>query len=159
MLKQITLGACALMLCSAWAEAPPAPPSKDGAMQFVGSKNGRGYFIAKDGVQRTGDRIALWTLMADTHTTNVEGHMIVAAWAHEIADCKARTLGGDRLVMLDEALAPAGEDNSVDAPKAVVAGSLGEERLDLMCSGKTPRSGGPVVSGLAGAREFVRTHL
>jgi len=159
MFKRMTAAVAGLMLCGAWAEAPPAPPVKAGTLTFVGSKSGRGWFYANETLKRKGDVADFWMAMAQRNAVNVDGHMVVAAWVHEKADCKARTLSDDLLVMLDEHYAEAGRDDRVSPPEPVVAGSIGQERLDLACNAVTPKSGGPTVSGVEGAHAFVKDKL
>jgi hypothetical protein len=159
--KRISLALAAAVLAwgAAAAAAAPTPPKGDGPMQFVGSKSGRGYFIATDTVERQGDTVGVWTVMADTHTTDIEGHKVIGAWTHEIHQCKDQTVAEDGFVTFDQDLAPATHDDRPRPPQPVVAGSLAGERLDLVCAGKTPKSGGPKVQGLKGAHQFVVEHL
>jgi hypothetical protein len=159
MFKRMTAAVAGLILCAAWADAPPAPPAKVGTLTFVGSKSGRGWFYAKQTLKTKGDAAEFWMVMAQRNPVNVDGHTVIGAWIHEKADCKARTLSDDLLITIDDKYAQATRDDRVFPPETVVAGSLGQERLDLACSAMTPKSGGPTVKGVEGAHAFVKDKL
>lgn len=164
MFKRLSVAVAGLILCGVGsatlaADAPPAPPAKVGTLTFVGSKSGRGWFYVSQTLKRQGDAADFWMVMAQPNPVNVEGHMVIGAWMHEKADCKARTLSDDLLITIDDKYAQATRDDRVFPAETVVAGSLGQERLDLACNGKTPGSGGPTVKGLEGAHAFVKERL